>query len=542
MKFALRHLARLATLLCLTVGATTAVFAATATAGTVWSDWISALRTQGLAVTQGIATAHDCDDLIEVFDECVGNNPAGLYANILVPVGNAYVDPCYNAENTCNGQNIFTKETALPGGSAATVNQFYRLSDRQALVLIVRLPPNAAYFGYQNYVWSRALDFYGKPCEPAESKKGPNPCRTLVRASVANSINHVSILAQSGLALGSGGSVAFITTSNRTLYERLASVFDQAGGDPSLLFLEPLGARITAGFHSANIVTGLDASADELNALVRYAIPEDRAAGASWLGAVGDNIQVFRVEDTDGPAAPLYTVRISPKRYTEGESELKPALDELVQRLQTWLQSTKWSTVKSAAMGAGLYTASGYPIIAPVGTICLQRESDCRRATDDTDSYRSKSIGQLKETAIIVGVDSTQTGNAHYISLGVNRGDYLMGVYSLEQTNAQAAGFLSGTLRGSASDLVASLLARGLISPPSSALVNALPKLYAAVVTRDCSSGASKFFCSKDYTVQIDAADIPDGVPIVLTTRAYIHPGDSNGANPRYLVSPVVIK
>jgi hypothetical protein len=235
-------------------------------------------------------------------------------------------------------------------------------------------------------------------------------------------------------------------------------------------------------------------------------------------------------------------VRIAPKDSTSGEATYQPALGELVSSLKAWLQTSKVSTVKTSEMTGGLYTRSGLPLAAPVGTICLQQAEDCRRTTDDTDAYRSKPIGTLRETALVVGIDSTQTGNAHYLSLGVTRGDVLEGVYALSQTNPQAAGFDRGTLRGSASDFVTDLLSRKLIAPPSAELAAALPKLYVAIITRDCPAMAAAFFCAKDYVVQLDPAALPEDVNVVLTARAYIHPGDTNGANPRFLLSPVVIK
>lgn len=516
---------------------------ANVTHATVWTDWISNLQSQGYTVTQGSANKRTCDDFIAVFKDCSGDNPEGLYVDIQIPVDNEYVDSCYNTEHDCDGPNIFNKTVTLPDGNQTTVNQFYRLSNMQAVVVIVKLPPNAAYFGYQNYVLTRALSNYGKECAVEPPNNTPNPCRALVRSSIGNAINHLSILQQSGITLGSGRRIAFITTSNKALYDSLANSFAQAGGRKNLLFLEPLGATITAGKFSTSIVSGLDADSDELNALMRYTLPQDSNAGDTWMQAIAENIQVFRIEKLDGSMTPFPTVKVAPKNYTPGESNYQAALDELVSSLQTWLQSTKRSIVNKTIMNAAaIYSSSGQPLKGSVGPICLQQATDCRRSTDDTDSYRFTSIGQLKETAIIAGIDSTQTGNANYISLGINRADIFSGVYAVSQTNPETTGFLSGTLRGSASDFVAELAAMGVMPKLSSELTAALPKLYVAIVTRDCSEGSTRFFCAKNYKVQIDSADIPVDTSILLTVRSYIHPGDLNGANPKYLLSPVVLK
>ncbi len=520
------------------------LISANAARATIWTDWILNLQSQGFTVTQGSAKKYTCDDLIAVFHDCSGRNPAGLYASIEAPVDNEYVDPCYNSEHNCNGPNIFTRTVTLPDGNEATTNEFYRLSDMQALVVIVKLPPNAAYFGYQNYVWSRARSIYGKECASESSTNTPNPCRTMVRAGVGNSINHLSILNQSGITLGSDQSIAFITTSNNALFDGLSNTFTQVGGERNLLFLEPLGAKVTSGKFSSSIVTGLGVDSDEFSALLRYTLPQDTIAGESWLEALTENIQVFRIEKSGESMSPFSTVKVAPKNYTPGEFDYQAALDELADNLKIWLQSTKRSIVKKTNMNSSsVYTSSGQPLKGLIGPICLQQAIDCLRSTDDTDSYRATSIQKLnKGTAIIAGIDSTQTGNANYLSLGVNRADTLTGVYEVSQTNPETTGFLSGTLRGSASDFVAELVARGLMPTPSPVLLAALPKLYVSIVTRDCSDGSTKFFCAKNYTVQIDSIDIPVNTSIFLTTRSYIHPGDLNGANPKYLLSPVVLK
>ncbi|MFX8668603.1 hypothetical protein ABTM51_20835, partial [Acinetobacter baumannii] len=77
------------------------------------------------------------------------------------------------------------------------------------------------------------------------------------------------------------------------------------------------------------------------------------------------------------------------------------------------------------------------------------------RDTQDTDSYRLWVLpSSLTRTAAVIGVDSTQSGNATYIGVGVTDYTSLEGVASLSQTNPQATGFAAGTLAGSATDLV----------------------------------------------------------------------------------------
>ncbi|MDR3418737.1 MAG: hypothetical protein P4L83_21395 [Nevskia sp.] len=512
----------------------------------VWSDWITSLKSQGYVVTQGASVQHSCDALVAVFKTCFGNNPAGLYADIELPIDNEYVDPCYNAAHDCSGStpNLFTSTAVLPDGSQASVNPFYRLGESDALVLVIKLPPKAAYFGTQSYVYSRARSLYSQKCRPAPSYQAPNPCRMQTRASVGAAVNDVVIANQFHPRHGRGGTIAVVTTPNQALFAALGEAFAGVGGDRDRLFAEPLGATIGAGAQAAGVVTGLGAGSDELNTLVRYTLPQDAAAATRWQNAVGDNIQVFRVRRPGLPAAP-YNVTLAAKSYATDESVYKDALNELANSLQGWL-----ATVNGANVSRGLvtvsatYSATGEPQAGYIGTVCLNAETDCLRDTQDTDAYRFGYILKLQNTALFIGVESAYTGNATYTTVGMFRGDVFEGVASLAQTNPAVTGFDSGTLGGSAADLIASLVAAGSIPPPSPALAKALPNLYVAIVTRACATPdapSAPFFCAKGYTVNIDSTLVPLAVPVLVGQRAYMLPGDTRGANPHFLATPILL-
>lgn len=521
-----------------------------ATQAPVWEQWIADLRSQGFAVTQGVATLHDCATYVAVFGNCSGNNPSGGYYDILPPIDDTYVDPCYNPAHDCSGRtpSSYSVTATLADGSQARVNQFYRLGASDALVVIVNLPPNAAYFGYQSYVYSRPNSAYALAGCTTPSFSFPDPCRVPVRGSVGNSINNVSIQKQSGLSLRTGGTVAFITTANPALYSRLASEFQHVGGTSSLLFVEPLAQKIVAGSYTAAVNAGTAVAADELNTLLRYTIPQNPTAVTAWESSLPANVQVFRIRNASLSAQRYAQTVLAARHYSTDESGYGAAVSELTSDLQRWLQTMTTARVGIAPMTSyvRISKTTGLPLSTVglnfVGPYCIAQGNDCLRDTQDTDSYRGRTIANsLDHTAAIVGVDSTQTGNATYIGVGVTDYSILEGVASLSQVNAQVTGFNSGTLKGSAADLVATLVASGAIPPPSATLSAALPKLFVALATRGCPSAAAAFYCPKTYTMQIADSQLPSADAVQLTRRSYVHPGDANGANPEYLYPTQVV-
>lgn len=515
----------------------------------VWARWISTLESRGFSVTEGVPAVRDCATYISVFGNCLNSNPAGGYYDILPPVDDSYIDPCYNPAHDCSGAtpNSFTIQAVLPDGSQASVNQFYRLGATDALVVIVNLPPNAAYFGYQSYVYSRPSSAYSVPGCLLPSGFA-DPCRTPVMGSVGNSINNVSILNQAGLSLAGGGSVAFITTPSQALYGSLSALFTQIGGSPTRLFAEPLAQKIIAGPYDGTFVPGTDSNADEISSLVRYSIPQDSSAANDWQSALTGNVLVYRVRNAGIASTQFAGTSLAAKHYSADETGDQQAVSELGADLRQWLQTQTKAKVSVSTMKSTLKLSklTGLPLRSSVaeilGPYCLVKGTDCMRDTQDTDSYRLWVLPtSLTRTAAVIGVDSTQTGNATYISVGVTDYTILEGVAALSQTNAQATGFASGALTGSATDLVNTLSAAGLIPAPSATLAAALPRLFVSLVTRSCPAGATAMICSKPYTLNVDSTELPTSHQAQLTRRSYVHPGDANGPNPDFILPTQVV-
>jgi len=158
---------------------------------------------------------------------------------------------------------------------------------------------------------------------------------------------------------------------------------------------------------------------------------------------------------------------------------------------------------------------------------------NCAGDNQDTDAYRFGSIGELASgrTAIMVGVDQSAVQAASYMSLSFYDATVFSGFASLVQTNAQATGFLQGTLRGSAE---ATLKALGLYPLASPRLRAKLPELYVAMLSRQCPVALGS-------CLQLDPDKVSLDTPINVIQRAYLQPGATTGASPNGMVTPVLI-
>lgn len=476
---------------------------------TTWNSWVSSLSDDGYTVTAGAAriqTSADCDQFVAMFGSCWGNNPAAPYVLIEPPVNDSYVDPTY--------AEPFSETT----DDGTAVNLFWRLAPTDALVTVIDLPPQAAYFGYQSYLFTREASAYDNL---VDTNTSPDDSRLELFASVGNAINQSVIEQQSGLDFG-GGTITIISTGNQALAEALQDDAQSTDGlDSTQLIVEPLGDNLSIG-------TGEDA--DDLLTLIRYALPEDDSAADDWRDAIASHVHVYRVSDSGGNVERYAQPTLTEKDGTD-ESDYADALDELQRLVQLGLSSRQ-----DVATASEFVTSSftvGDDSYGLVGPDCIDNGADCLGDTQDTDAYRVAKAGKLSgsQIAVSIGVNATQTGNATYVSLGAYDSDTMTGVASASQTNEDAAGFSSGELNGSAEELLSDL---GVLDQASDDLKAKLDELYAVAWSRDCDQGVSP--CE---TISTD--DVPEDSSIAIAQRAYLRPGDTVGADPDKLLAPRLI-
>ena len=479
---------------------------------TSWQAWLGGLTKQGYSVTQGntiLVTNADCPMFEAVFGSCFGNNPAAPYIIPQPPVGGAYVDPYY----------------ATPfGGTGPTgrpTNLFYRLGDNDALVTLVTLPPQAAYLGYQTYMFTRNKSNYTRS-NPAQ-QVSPDPSRLEIFGSLGNDVNNVIVKNQSGAAWN-GATVVYVTTPNPNLRDALVAGARASGLDVRFMFSEPVGS---------NTIIGLSAAADDFVTLIRYALPENSQLGTDWTNNYNTNVLVYRVSNPFIPAARFGFPEYTPK-MPSSESGLQASLNELSSLLQSWLASTSGGAATAVNMTlSDRVGARGQPY-GVVGTDCIATGIVCAGDNQDTDAYQFLKLSNLasSQNVIITGVNHALTGNASYISLGIYNASNSTGVASASQTNPVAVGFNSGNLTGSAAAVLKSL---GLYSSASASLKTNLPFLYVSLLSRTCTYAAA-------YCIDLNGTSlIPLTAPVSIIARAYIKPGTTTGADPNVMVNTKVI-
>ncbi len=454
-----------------------------------------------------------CATFVPIFNSCFGNNAAAPYIIPQPPIEQSYVDPSWNSLNT-------------PGPNGVSTNIVYRLSDADALVTIVNYPPTGAYFGYLSYVFTRPISNY--PIANPLQVMSPDPSRYEIFGSVGNTVNNIVVQNQYGPPWN-GNVIMFITTSNQALADDITTRMVAKGIDPRSIFVEKLGT---------NVNTGNDRAADDLVTLMRYAIPKDSSAADTWHTNIASNVLVYKVTN------PLSTVtRYPANQYTSrsGNDELllAPALNELANLLKTWYATNSPSLAASISMADFIRSSidvTGIPTNGLVGSNCINKGIICAGDSQDTSTYAISKNVLLSSTSsvFVAGVDHNQTGNSSYYSISIYNAAIQAGVQSASQSNASAVGFNSGNLTGSAEVVLREL---GIYDSASTVLKLALPNLYVAVVSKDCTIATQTGHC---ISLMGDTL-IPAGVAINMYERSYLRPGDTTAANNNIMVYPKMI-
>jgi hypothetical protein len=479
-----------------------------------WREWLESLRTKGFRVAQGGVKLFDnaaCKELIAVFHSCFANNPAAPYFVPEPPTSGGYVNRDYAAR--------FVR----PGLTGAPSNMIFSLGETDAVVTVVRQPGRAAYMGYQSYVFTRDKNDY-----PAESKiprtYAPGETRYEIFGSLGNAINDVIVGGRLGSAWDAGD-VAYVTTANPALAKALIKAAQSAGFDPQRIFVEKAGD---------NVKTGSGAGADELIALIRYALPENDKENQVWQGHIKKNVQVFRVTAPVGfPRARFPTPDYTPKAKAD-ETAYDNSLQELSGLLGQWLTTQQAAPSTVEPMTGSMAVAPSGKFRGFVGKQCIKEGHNCLGDAQDTDSYRFGGVGTLadKQYAVLAGINHVLLDNASYISIGVYNGEDQTGVASASQTSVRGTKFESGTLNESAGAVLRRI---GYYEKASEQLKKDLPFLYTALISRNCADGDK-------YCILLPSDDtLPPNAKVSVFQRAYIKPGTTTGAEPNKIPSPNLI-
>jgi hypothetical protein len=546
-----------------------------------WATWLESLASARFEVTQGtvwlMEADTNCPKLVDVFSSCFANNAAAPYLIPRYPVSGSY-ESWYTItsgdEPKGDGTYFESTEGDLWGESDGTpYNAFFRVADNEAFVQIVNLPPSAAYFGSQSYVFTRDVGYYEDQgyeltpkCSELDSEANYDP-PTVCNPDYPQfeSINRISVFASLGDAINDeeirrrdedldwgGGTVVIITTHNKSLADELVREASDAGLDEGRIFIEEV---------YDNTSLGKDEDSDEFISLIRYALPEDEAAGNAWKANRSENILTYRVAASDagyeGYGAPFSD---NPTGYGEKESTevedgqgYAESLNELGGILKDWIDTevprSYHLNVDASNLEMDISTEcqlTGDDTVTPcfVGKVCLENYANCFGDSQDTDSYRFGGIGWLLESDVmfVIGVNHTKLDAATYLSLSFYDTVDAWGKASSSQTNGTAVGFSQGDFNGSAENVLGAL---GLLSQVSATLNGNLSDLYVIVVNREKSSEVFNAICSNDEgpCVTLSEQDLgyePDDI-LTISQRAYIKPGSTRGTAPGSLINSRVV-
>jgi hypothetical protein len=458
------------------------------------------LEARGYEVERGYFTvwgAEDCKYPLQTVGFCYGNNPTAPYVFAVVPQWkDEFVDQSF--------QHVILE-------AQRNMSATFRLAAQEALVVLAELPPPARYFSIATNVFSRQTAL--NPADPVyvstESQPllrnilfatSPNPDRLMLLASIGNSTNNVVMERKSGSPWRQQRH--FVITPDAGVAEAMTAALLRAG-------VPSADHVFTDSVAPALVRVGLGREADDLFTYIRYAMPDDSAAGEAWRATLP--LTILRVRAARGASLtrPFPVPAYDQKTANFDESVLATDLGALVNAVRA-----RWSQ-PSAQVGQSI---SAYTVLDLVGQHCLgypnpaRGPMNCLADNQDTDYQITLPPLHIDDGQVIaaVGTLATATGNATYVSLGVNRFPALMGVANLSDTD----------LEGSAASF-------------QNALQHDAGLFYVYYLARDCTGLAP--------CLEVSRKVFPPGETLKLMQRNYVSPGSARGPKPTKVLNPVVI-
>jgi hypothetical protein len=403
-------------------------------AETPFVDWITGLSSSQYTVTQGTATNFSCTltgIFVTYLGSCFGNNSATPYTLVNAPPPPSpatYGLPSYITSH-------FGNPTSSPVGY-----DFYQLANNEAIVTIITLPPQAAYYSFQSYMFERQdLSNYGGTA-PSGTSCTPNSayttdsithslsadCKYQEFGFFGNAINNADVLSQTeGVLTGGGGlefnsdpsspteAIAIITTPNEQVYTDLYNSFNPATGlSTKLLFLDPMPAGSPGMGENPILNVGTGTSNDIFASIIRFTQPLNGTDGNTWSTNPTGNVYVYRVLDNNAPSdgTDLYTssslltqtentnevsgVSTPPSCPTIGSNPSTQSYLCDIKELGTYL----WEYIGSPTNYSIGVTAplAAFPGSAGAnGITCISEGTNCAGGTQDTAAYNNYNIGEL---------------------------------------------------------------------------------------------------------------------------------------------------
>jgi hypothetical protein len=487
---------------------------APAVAGISVDRFMADLEKRGFEVAKGgfqLWSIEDCPKSFAVMGTCYFNNPAAPYVFPVVPYWpDEFVDPAT--------QGAFGPTN--PGYGVS-----FRFDPNEAIVIFGVLPPEAAYFGMQSYLFTRKGDYrtdndtyrfiHAIGAKDVFFHRIPpgNTERIGSFDSLSNSNNNVVIERQSG---GSFNQFRyFIITPDRFMDKQVRQVLHKLSVADKDIFTERI---------PSNMTIGLDADADDFVSGIRYSMPDDGGGEGtpSYEWRHHPTLTLLRVRDTRPHRPPqLYPAweDDSPEpRTAVPEGYLKSDLNHLVRKVsEAWGQPCALDNCSDQGAASFIDTQS-YPFNL-VGPLCDNIGMDCLGDTQDASyQFRGGYGFDNGEVYAVVGTLGTATGNATYVSLGVQNFRLRLGAVNMEGSK----------LVGSA-------------DPAWYPEVENLDKLYVYYFTRHCEGlkDLTHGFCT---SIEDTELVIPTGVKASFVERDYLRVGTERGPDSKLTLPSMVLK
>ncbi len=463
------------------------------------------LKKEGFEVSRGyfkLYTVDDCAYTYPIMHTCYANNPAAPYITFAVPP--------WPGEFVDDKSNLW-------GPSHEGYDDIFRFDPREAIVILGRLPPPAAYFAEQTYLFSREgkidmtsnnqtyqaiaksmpalLPFFFAYMPGETPDDTPSP-RFQSFSTLSNPINNVVIERESHAAFNQIR--YFIITPDKLMNDALRSALAGISIKEEDIFTEPI---------PSDMIVGLEQESDTFTTIIRYSQPVDggKPGTASYTWRNELPMVVLRVRNTRSNYVPQTYPQFYFNDLEERTSVSELGLgDDLGSLLYT--VSRRWGQ-PCAEIGCSGRAETFQDLQTPppsmVGPLCTSAEENCQGDNWDA-AYQIYGPRPLDSGEIyaVAGTLGTETGNATYVGFGINYAEVFLGVANLSNID------LKGTAKRYRGE------------------VNNTGKFYLYYFTRDCSG-------LEDLTdgncFELTDAMIPSGKHFGLSIRDYIQPGTERG-------------
>ena len=441
-------------------------------------------------------TVRDCKRYtIPKWGTCFANNAAAPYILPIVPTWpGEYVDPTM--------RNLF-----LPTGRGYSAT--HRVDRREAIVIFGVMPPPARYMGVQSYLWTRKGTFdtssatyrliakkFPKFLDTLFTKVPREPSRIESFSSLSNSNNNVVMQRQSGSSWGT--LKAFVITPDRTMNRVVRSKLAGVGIPGKDVFTEPIA--------SPGFKLGLKKTDDDFLTVIRYALPNNTAAGKAWRRILPLSVLRVRERPSSRRAAKPYPDAVLDARSANREAKYKADLGDLSSAV-----CKRWDACSSPP--TKFLDGQAKPFNA-VGPDCREIGMNCLGDTQDTTYMLTANLPlDHGEIYAVTGTLGTETGNASYVGLSVNESSHFVGIANINDAQ----------LKGSAS---------------SYTTVYDTNKLFVYYLTRNCEGLES---LTQGRCLSITTRMVQSGDSFKLVVREYIRPGTERGPDSTKLLHPTFV-